>query len=115
MCPMIAKLTGETQIMQVRLIMSYDIKQGRDQEYFEFLVREFAPGLTRMGVQPTESWYTMYGKYPQIVTGGIADDLQTVNKLLESAEWKDLIARLGEYVSNFSHRVIRMSPFFPLV
>lgn len=101
--------------MQVRLILSYDIKPGRDQEYFEFLVREFAPGLARMGVQPTESWYTMYGKYPQILTGGIAEDYQVVKAMLNSKEWNELYEKLAEYVTNFSHKVIRMSPFFPLV
>jgi hypothetical protein len=101
--------------MQVRLILSYDIKPGRDQEYFEFLVREFAPGLQRLGVQPTESWYTMYGKYPQILTGGIADDYQAVKAMLVSKEWTELYEKLSEFVTNFNHKIIRMSPFFPLV
>lgn len=101
--------------MQVKLIMSYDIKPGRDQDYFEFLVREFAPGLARLGVQPTESWYTMYGRYPQIMTGGIAEDMQIIKTLLGSKEWKELQTRLDEFVNNFKHRVIRMSPYFPII
>jgi hypothetical protein len=101
--------------MQVKLIMSYDIKPGRDQEYFEFLVREFAPGLARLGVQPTESWYTMYGKYPQIMTGGIAEDFQTVKTMFSSKEWAELYKRLEEYVTNFQKKVIHVTPYFPLV
>lgn len=101
--------------MQVRLIMSYDIKAGRDQEYFEFLVREFAPGLARLGIQPTESWYTMYGKYPQIMTGGIAEDFEALKATLNSKEWIDLLGKLSEFVTNYRHRIIRSSPFFPVV
>jgi hypothetical protein len=54
--------------------MSWDIKSGREQPYFEFVVREFAPGLMRLGLQPTEAWYTVYGEGPQILTGAVAED-----------------------------------------
>jgi hypothetical protein len=101
--------------MQVKLIMNYDIKPGRDQEYFEFLVREFAPGLARLGVQPTESWYTMYGKHPQIMTGGIAENVGAAKAMLASKEWTELHQRLLEFVTNYSHKIIRVTPFFPVV
>ena len=101
--------------MQVKLIMSYDIKPGRDQEYFEFLVREFAPGLARMGLQPTESWYTMYGKRPQIMMGGIAEDAKAAKTLIGSKEWAELHDRLDEYVINYQQKIIRVTPFFPIV
>jgi len=101
--------------MQVKLIMSYDIKPGRDQDYFEFLVREFAPGLARLGVQPTESWYTMYGHYPQIMTGGIAENVQIVKTLLDSTEWRELQTRLGEFVTNYKHKIVPVSPYFPII
>lgn len=101
--------------MQVKLIMNYDIKPGRDQEYFEFLVREFAPGLARLGVQPTESWYTMYGKHPQIMTGSIAENVGVAKAMLASKEWKELHQRLLEFVTNYSHKIIPVTPFFPVV
>ncbi len=100
--------------MQVRLIMSWDIKPGRDQEYFEFVVREFAPGIARLGLRPTEAWFTVYGKRPQITMGGIADDLKAMQSMLASKEWKELHERLNQYVINYQQRVIRFSPHFPV-
>ena len=44
--------------MALKLLMTWDMIPGREQEYFEFLVREFVPGLQRLGVEPTEAWYT---------------------------------------------------------
>jgi hypothetical protein len=58
----------------VKLLMSWDIIPGREQEYFEFVVREFVPGIQRLGIEPTEAWLTTYGKRPQILTGGVAED-----------------------------------------
>ena len=46
----------------VKLLMSWDIKPGSESDYFEFIVREFAPGIMKLGVQPTESWYTVFGR-----------------------------------------------------
>ena len=37
--------------MSVKLLMKWDIKQEQQQEYFEFVVREWGPGLNRLGVE----------------------------------------------------------------
>ena len=61
--------------MAVKLLMTWDMVPGREQEYFEFLVREFVPGMQRLGIQPTEAWYTTYGEAPQMLTGFVAGSL----------------------------------------
>jgi hypothetical protein len=47
-----------------KLLMTWDIRPGKESEYFEFAVQEFVPKLTRLGVQPTEAWYTVWGDAP---------------------------------------------------
>jgi hypothetical protein len=98
----------------VKLLMEWNIKSGQEQAYFEFVVQEFAPGLTRLGLQPTEAWYTVYGNGPQILTGVVAGDLETMHRILLSDEWGQLRARLLEYVGNFTHKVIRAGGRFQL-
>jgi hypothetical protein len=100
--------------MQVKIIMSWDIKQGRDQEYFEFVVREFAPGITRLGLQPTEAWFSIYGECPQIMMGGITSDFGTMKTLVDSKEWQELHDRLLQYVNNYQQKIVRFSPGFQL-
>jgi hypothetical protein len=36
--------------------MSWDIRPGQEQTYFEFAMQTFAPALMKMGWQPTEAW-----------------------------------------------------------
>ena len=93
--------------MMVKLLMSWDIKSGRDAEYFEFVVRDFVPGITRLGLQPTEAWFTLYGDRPQILTGGIAQDLPTMKNILQSDEWEKLHDKLMEYVHNYEQKIVR--------
>lgn len=101
--------------MTVKLLMSWDIKPGREQEYFEFVVREFAPGLQHIGIQPTEAYYTIYGECPQILTGGIADDLPTMQSILEGDEWQILRDKLLTFVTNFRQKVVPATGRFQLL
>ena len=64
--------------------MRWDIKPEREQDYFEFVVREWVPGITRLGLEPSGAWYTAYShnKQPQIMAegaGAIAAFLSVAN------------------------------------
>jgi hypothetical protein len=94
--------------------MTWDILPGREQEYFEFVVRDFVPGMQRLGIQPTEAWYTTYGQRPQILTGGVAADRQTMEQALSGDAWKALRGKLLEYVTNFEYRVVQAEGGFQM-
>lgn len=98
----------------VKLLMSWDIKPGSESDYFEFIVREFAPGIMKLGVQPTESWYTVFGQGPQILIGGVAEDLPTLKSILNSADWQQLQDKLFKYVANFNFKIVRPTGRFQL-
>lgn len=98
----------------VKLLMTWDILPGKEQEYFEFVVREFVPGIQRLGIQPTEAWYTTYGRRPQILTGGVMNDAAAMRTALSSDEWKKLRDRLLEFVTNFDWKVVRATTGFQM-
>jgi hypothetical protein len=100
--------------MSVKLLMTWDIIPGKEQEYFEFVVREFVPGMQGLGIQPTEAWYTTYGERPQILTGGTADDLPAMEAVLETDEWNTLKDRLLDFVTNFEWKVVQASSGFQM-
>jgi hypothetical protein len=100
--------------MALKLLMTWDMVPGREQEYFEFLVREFVPGLQRLGVQPTEAWYTTYGEGPQMLAGFVAENHEVMQEALETDEWESLKAKLFDYVTNFNSKVVRATGGFQL-
>ena len=100
--------------MSVKLLMSWDIRPGKEQTYFEFAMQTFAPALMKMGWQPTEAWYTLYGEAPQIMTAGVTDSVDEMRDILDSSEWTDLKGRLLEYVTNFRYKVILASGRFQM-
>ena len=92
--------------------MSWNIRPGQEQTYFEFAMQTFAPALMKMGWQPTEAWYTLYGEGPQITTAGITDSVGKMREILDSEEWQELRAQLLQYVTDFEYKVIPASGRF---
>jgi len=95
-------------------MMSWDMRTGKEQTYFEFAMQTFAPSMMKMGWQLTEAWYTLYGEGPQIMTAGVTDSVDEMRDILDSSEWTDLKDRLLEYVTNFRYKVIPASGRFQM-
>jgi len=89
-----------------KVILSWDIKDNFDQEYFEFMVREFAPRITALGLTPTEAWFSVYGDGPQVIVECVSDDLEATRKILKSQEWDALYQRLLHFVTNYKQKII---------
>ncbi len=102
--------------MSFKLLMHWDIRPGRDQDYFEFVVREWGPGITKLGIEPSGAWYTSYSstQAAQIMAEGVTEDLETMRRILSSVEWQELHEKLMEYVSNYSQKVVRTNGQFQL-
>ncbi len=98
----------------MKLLMTWDIRPGKESEYFEFVVQEFAPKLLRMGIQPTEAWYTVYGEGPQILAGGVAEDRASLDKALAGEDWQRLKKKLLTFVTNFNYKIVHHTGNFQL-
>jgi len=94
--------------------MSWDIRSGQEQTYFDFVTKTFAPGMVKLGLQPTEAWYTLFGSAPQILTGGITENTDQMRDILDSTEWGSLKSDLMQYVVNFRSKVIPASGRFQI-
>ena len=100
--------------MAVKIIMTWDILTGREQEYFEFVVRDFIPGVQRLGMEPTDAWFTMYGNQPQIMVAAKMPDMEQMQGVLNKPEWDDLIQRLLTFVENYQYKLVDARTGFQL-
>ena len=82
--------------MNVKVIMSWDIIPGREQEYFEFVVRSFMPGVQKLGMALSDAWVTIYGEHPQILVGAVVPGLEKAENIISSEEWQRRDRRCGE-------------------
>ena len=98
----------------IKLLMSWDIKADKEAEYMEFVTREFTPKLMKIGIQPTEAWYTVVGNGLQVLAGGITKDREAMMSILESEEWQGLETKLLDFVRNYKYKVVPATGQFQL-
>ena len=87
--------------MNIKVIMSWDIIPGREQEYFEFVVRNFMPAVQKFGMALSDAWVTIYGDHPQILVGAVVPGQDKAYDIITSEEWRKLNNRLLDYVQNY--------------
>jgi len=98
--------------LPVKLIMSWDITPNREREYFEFVVREFIPGVQHLGLELTDAWATAYGNQPQIMVGAVSHSRAQIRQVLRSEDWQSLNNKLMDYVLNYTQKIVEASGGF---
>jgi len=98
----------------VKLLLGWNIIPGREDEYFDFLTREFEPTLRDLGLQITDAWLTVYGDFPQVLTGILAPDLEAARRALTSDRWLRLQTRLAELVTGYRQKIVPARGVFQL-
>ncbi len=92
--------------MAVKLIMTWNIMPEREQEYFEFVVREFIPGVQRLGFELSDAWATVFGGHPQILVGAMLPSIKEAKLLMDSPDWANLNNRLLDYVNDYEQKLV---------
>jgi hypothetical protein len=93
--------------MAGKLIMTWDIAPEKEQEYFEFVVREFLPDVQRFGFTLSDAWVTVFGDRPQIMVSAVMPSIKKVEQAIESEKWQALIDKLLGFVTNFQAKIVR--------
>lgn len=92
----------------VKVTISYDMLEGKEQECQEYLVNRMAPALSELGFQVADVWYTVWGNSPQILSGGEIDDMDDARRIFASQEWADITENIESLTQNFQVRFLRV-------
>ena len=91
----------------LKVKISYDMREGHEQECQEYLVNKLAPGLAKLGLRVSDVWYTVWGNSPQITSGGEVKDIDKARDIFLSREWEKLAEGMGDLTNNFKVQVVR--------
>lgn len=101
--------------MPVKLLMRWNVRsEVEDSEYYEFLVHEFIPGLSKLGIDEIQVWATAFGDCEQKLVSGITQSADKMSTALHSDAWLNLTAKLEGYVDDFSQKMIPATKGFQL-
>ena len=98
----------------VKLLLSWNIRSGREESYLQFITQEFPESMLKANLQPSEAWYTIYGNWPEVTMGFVADDLETLKTFLNSDTWAKLRRKLAAFINHSRLGVVRRRGGFPL-
>lgn len=91
----------------VKILISYDMQQGKEQECQEYLVNKIAPALARMGFQFSDVWYTIWGSSPEILGGGELESLDKARTIFQSSAWEKLAEGMQSITENFTVKIVQ--------
>ena len=91
----------------MKILISYDMQEGKEQECQEYLVNKLAPGLGRLGFRFSDVWYTIWGKSPQILGGGEIKDQAQAQAIFQSDVWQRMESELEPLTQNFKLRLVQ--------
>jgi hypothetical protein len=105
-------------VPRYKLMLFYDLATHDSEAYYQFVMTEMIPAAHGMGLYIFRAFHTipgpLTGDQPMRQIEYVAEELEIVESMLESDAWHDLEDRLGEFVTNYSRKVVRFRQGFQL-
>lgn len=98
--------------MAVKFNECWNIVPEALDEYVEFMQRDKIPTMNRLGINIAAIWAALIGPSPQIISEGIAADLDQLEAALKSADYSKTSTRLLHFVTDYRSKVLISSGRF---
>ena len=98
--------------MAIKFNEYWNVIPDRMQEYIDFMQRSRIPTMNGLGVQVVALWSSLIGSSPQIISEGLAIDLDHVESALKSEEFRRTNAKLLTMVADYRSKVMVSSNRF---
>jgi glucose-6-phosphate isomerase len=98
--------------MEVKLMLAYNIKPNREDEYYRYVLGEFLPTVQTVGLHMVEGWHTAYGNYPIRLIVFRTEDEATMREAIKSKEWKTAKEKLLKMVRDYEERIVPAKNMF---
>ena len=92
---------------KLRLILTWNIRPGREQEYSMFVNDRLAPGLVEIGLPPHDVYYTTYGRVPQIMVVLEVPNPDVLQQAIATPQWKELKQELLAYIEDYQEKIVK--------
>jgi len=89
----------------IKLIMTWNIKPGHEQDYFGYVLHEYLPQINKFGFEVTDAWVTVYGNRPQILLGAVMASRLKARKVMASDQWDQMNEQLMNFVDNLEFKL----------
>jgi hypothetical protein len=92
--------------MAVLFTLSWDVIQGKEEGYVEFVASTMLPGMAAVGLVPVGGYYVEVGSGPRIIAVSRANDSEQLCRSVSANEYKQILLQLKPLVCNFRTAVL---------
>ena len=92
--------------MPVKFNQYWTIIPDRAKSYEKFIIKDYIPGLNRMGIQIVAGWSVIIGAYAEIILEGVSNDLDLLEQALKQTKYKKLYDHLLSYVRGYKTKIL---------
>ncbi|EMS78883.1 MULTISPECIES: hypothetical protein [Desulfotignum] len=92
--------------MAVKLMHYWTITPSKVDEYADFIVNKFIPGINSLGVHTVAGWSVLVGSYSEVIVETVSNDLEQLETALKSAEYRHLKSDLLNYIKHYKTKVL---------
>lgn len=99
--------------MAVKFNEYWNIIPHKMNDYIEFMQKSRIPTLNRLGINVAAIWCSLIGASPQIISEGVARDLDSLETALKSGDFLKTNNKLLTLVSDYRSKVLVPTGRFP--
>jgi hypothetical protein len=92
--------------MPVKFNQYWTINEAKNGDYAKFVIKNFIPGMNRLGVHAVAGWSVLVGGYSEIILEGVSSDLSLLENALQHPDYKQLKDDLLEHVKSYKTKVL---------
>ncbi len=92
--------------MTVKLMHYWTIIPSQADEYAEFVINRFIPGINGLGVHTVAGWSVLVGSYSEVIVETVSNDLDQLEMALKSLEYRRLKSDLLNYIKHYKTKVL---------
>jgi len=92
--------------MAILFTQYWDVVEGKDAEYEQFILRTYIPSLEKAGLTVVGGYYVVVGAGPRIVGASTAKDPLKLQELVTSHEYTVALEQLFPLVRNYSSKLL---------
>jgi hypothetical protein len=92
--------------MAVKFNECWNIVPASMNEYIDFMKRSRIPTMNQLGINVAAIWWVLVGASPQIVSEGIAENLDQMEGALKSGDYSKTTNQLLHFVTDYRSKVL---------
>jgi len=92
--------------MSVKFNQYWGIVYAKTDDYAQFLLKDYIPGLNELGIHTVAGWLILVGGYSEIMLEGVSNDLSLIEKAITTPKFRDLNDQLLNYVKDYKTKIL---------